>query len=358
MAPLVPLQPSAPFSLPAATNISALISSISPGLIDELKREAGGVGVGGVSYPSQSTGGIGDFLGTDDRRLNTPLAPITKLRRVRLTNEDINRPYPNAVESIYDELEIQCTQCGTRFFRTAEGEAKNSAHLDWHFRQNRRNKEKSKKAMSRDWFVGEEEWVKETEADASVRQAPTVFFEAERPSAKPEPEISNIPVDLDQNARCATCHEPLEKFFHETDEEWMYKGAVRIEGTLYHQSCYDSKSPAASASVATTASPLTPPKSETDLPTGTLADPTSPSSHLGKRKSSPSAESATTEPTLAASIPPAFPVITPSGIDFSSLANFTLSSDSAALLASLSALTGGAGAAGEESVKRLKVESG
>jgi len=30
------------------------------------------------------------------------------------------------------------------------------AHLDWHFRQNRRMKDKAKKSYSRSWLVGEE----------------------------------------------------------------------------------------------------------------------------------------------------------------------------------------------------------
>lgn len=33
------------------------------------------------------------------------------------------------------------------------------AHLDSHFRQNRRMKERVKRGLSRSWFVTEEEWI-------------------------------------------------------------------------------------------------------------------------------------------------------------------------------------------------------
>lgn len=57
---------------------------------------------------------------------------------------------------LYDALPLQCKQCGFRYARDEGGKAKMDAHLDWHFRQNRRMKEKAKKAQSRSWFVSEE----------------------------------------------------------------------------------------------------------------------------------------------------------------------------------------------------------
>lgn len=38
-------------------------------------------------------------------------------------------------------------------------------HLDWHYRQNRRIKEKEKKTISRDWYLTVEDWVEDREVD-------------------------------------------------------------------------------------------------------------------------------------------------------------------------------------------------
>ena len=35
------------------------------------------------------------------------------------------------------------------------------AHLDWHFRQKKKQKEKTKWAVSRDWYLLGEEWIAE-----------------------------------------------------------------------------------------------------------------------------------------------------------------------------------------------------
>lgn len=68
----------------------------------------------------------------------------------------IKSKHDGVVAVIYDALPRQCKQCGFRYSGDDEGKAKMDAHLDWHFRQNRRMKEKSKKAQSRSWFVSDE----------------------------------------------------------------------------------------------------------------------------------------------------------------------------------------------------------
>ena len=35
-------------------------------------------------------------------------------------------------------------------------------HLDWHFLQNKREKEKTKKAMSRGWYLSQEDWISDS----------------------------------------------------------------------------------------------------------------------------------------------------------------------------------------------------
>ena len=38
--------------------------------------------------------------------------------------------------------------------------------------------------------------------------------------------------------KCFVCHEDLDQFFHEENEEWHLKDAVRIEGITYHRLCH------------------------------------------------------------------------------------------------------------------------
>ncbi|KAJ3015009.1 hypothetical protein HKX48_004826 [Thoreauomyces humboldtii] len=177
-----------------------------------------------------------------------------------------------AVRLLYEALDLQCRQCGTRYPRSDSGRSKMDLHLDWHFRQNRRAKEKAKKAISRDWFVDEDEWVLEQEVNVRDRKGsgpriwlwdsipsetehrhlicdttfllrlpvPTLFFDNEDVTvSEPVEAVSNIPaIAGETNPSCKICTEVLEKFYDEESDDWMLRGAVRVDGNLYHQVCY------------------------------------------------------------------------------------------------------------------------
>ena len=59
------------------------------------------------------------------------------------------------IDEIYHSDWNQCTTCAYRF----PDPTKFSDHLDWHFKINRREKEKLKKPLSREWFLPVDEWV-------------------------------------------------------------------------------------------------------------------------------------------------------------------------------------------------------
>lgn len=80
------------------------------------------------------------------------------------------RVRPGAVEVLYSALPLQCKQCGFRYPKTDEGQSKMDAHLDSHFRQNRRMKERVKRGLSRSWFVSEDEWIKGTAGELASHQ--------------------------------------------------------------------------------------------------------------------------------------------------------------------------------------------
>lgn len=77
---------------------------------------------------------------------------------------------PGAIELLYSALPLQCKQCGFRYPETSDGQIKMDAHLDWHFRQNRRMKERAKRGLSRSWFVTEEEWISGTGGEVTQQQ--------------------------------------------------------------------------------------------------------------------------------------------------------------------------------------------
>ncbi len=64
---------------------------------------------------------------------------------------------------LYDALDLQCQQCALRMKRSDTTQAKMTIHMDWHFRMNRRIKERLKRPVSRDWFISKSDWITERE---------------------------------------------------------------------------------------------------------------------------------------------------------------------------------------------------
>lgn len=61
----------------------------------------------------------------------------------------------SVIASLYEGK--QCSSCGQRF--PPEEVKKYSAHLDWHFRQNRRQKDSTKKGNIRNFYLSAEDWI-------------------------------------------------------------------------------------------------------------------------------------------------------------------------------------------------------
>jgi len=60
----------------------------------------------------------------------------------------VDRRYQGAIQQLY--VGVGCSSCGLRF--NSEAVDKYTDHLDWHFRQNRREKEETKVAKNRQWY--------------------------------------------------------------------------------------------------------------------------------------------------------------------------------------------------------------
>jgi hypothetical protein len=83
----------------------------------------------------------------------------------------ISRRQPGVVALLYSG--IQCSSCGVRF--PPEQTMKYSQHLDWHFRQNRRDRDNTRKAQSRKWYYDVSDWIQFEEIE-DLEERGTVFF--------------------------------------------------------------------------------------------------------------------------------------------------------------------------------------
>lgn len=82
------------------------------------------------------------------------------------TSFSSHRKQPALIDGLYSG--IQCSSCGTRF--PCEQTEKYSAHLDWHFRQNRRDKDSVRKPQSRKWYYDVTDWIQFEEIDDTVEK--------------------------------------------------------------------------------------------------------------------------------------------------------------------------------------------
>ncbi|KAF8988871.1 hypothetical protein BGZ52_005798 [Haplosporangium bisporale] len=247
---------------------------------------------------------------------------VMSIGLIDLNSQDIQRRRPAAVQVMYGTPPLQCNQCGYRCPKSADAQKKMDSHLDWHFRQNRRMKDKAKKSHSRSWLVGEEDWIHSREGDLSQSQQP-VFFDfgsgvnktskdeqalQEEIAAMREQIVSET--SLAQSLRggdpeitqamalntitkgCSICKEKFIKVWNDTEEEWSYKNAVVVDKLIYHATCHadlvrsNQRQAAAAAAAAVSAAASTPTSDPDtpDAPATTLSPPMSALTHEDDKK--------------------------------------------------------------------------
>jgi len=138
---------------------------------------------------------------------------------------DANQGNADLVASLYDLTMSHCEQCGFRF----RDKTKMGPHLDWHFRQNLREVEKTKKAFSRPWYLPRDIW------DQSDTKPVEVTLDIE-PEEKVE--ISVVVAREDQTV-CPSCNEKFKQFFDPEADEWYYEDTFICQETniVYHTDC-------------------------------------------------------------------------------------------------------------------------
>ncbi|KAI9553963.1 hypothetical protein GHT06_019234 [Daphnia sinensis] len=170
-----------------------------------------------------------------------------KMRVVDLTDSESMKVRPNiAIAMLYSGM--QCGSCGLRF--PADQTVRYSTHLDWHFRQNRREKGASKRPQSRKWYCSVSDWIQFEETEGSEEKRLNWFeAQAKEKSEKDGDRVGDESTSREESTsvavgsapeenKCFVCHEELDQFFHEESEEWHLKDAVRVDGITFHRLCY------------------------------------------------------------------------------------------------------------------------
>ena len=141
----------------------------------------------------------------------------------------------------------QCTNCSLRFDNTTEkGKLKYSAHLDWHFRQNRKVRDSNFRTSTRnrDWYLPGDLWLKYKEINMEEEnensKQPTIF-ELNNPVTNDEKDQIDMPLikaNIDDKLNiCSICYEKFSQRWCDDEEEWKLVNAVLNEDKYYHPSC-------------------------------------------------------------------------------------------------------------------------
>lgn len=181
---------------------------------------------------------------------NKDVSPNKEKEKDKLPVFDLSKPemlkkrHPSVINAIYSG--IQCSSCGIRF--PLEQTIKYSQHLDWHFRENRRERDSARRAPARKLYLPLSEWSQYQEIENEDEREKSWFEtqqtendsaneDSNQRTASPPPSCVAGPNDI--NKTCDMCHDPFETFYNEETEEWHLRNAIRIEDNIYHPICYE-----------------------------------------------------------------------------------------------------------------------
>ncbi|XP_059109595.1 pre-mRNA cleavage complex 2 protein Pcf11-like [Peromyscus eremicus] len=162
-----------------------------------------------------------------------------------LTNfktEELKQRYDSIINQLYTG--IQCSSCGMRFL-TSQRDVY-ADHLDWHYRQNRTEKDVSRKVTHRHWYYSLTDWIEFEEINDLEERAKSQFFEQvheevvlKTQEATEQKEFQSVPAGpFGALESCEICQEQFEQYWDEEEEEWHLKNAIRVDRKIYHPSCY------------------------------------------------------------------------------------------------------------------------
>lgn len=154
---------------------------------------------------------------------------------VELTSSAMLQSRPELIDLLYSSMSLQCFQCGQRWRDTPENRTLKDEHLDWHFRTNKRLREHSVRAQSRALYLSENDWINFSIGDTND---PEQKVEA---ISGPDLSTSTVPKPSDRalhDSVCPVCKEPFVTDWDDSSEDWIWKNAVDVGGTIYHATCH------------------------------------------------------------------------------------------------------------------------
>ena len=128
-----------------------------------------------------------------------------------------------------------------------------SHHLDWHFRVKRREKDRAKRAESRQWYLPRIDWIKADEIEEEKEEEER--SRSGSPTNDTAAVIPTVPVsDIKDDNICPICSEEFDSLYKQEDDSkddeeggvWHLKNAIRpdpneegvLPGRAYHPQCY------------------------------------------------------------------------------------------------------------------------
>lgn len=170
----------------------------------------------------------------------------------------LKQKYTAAFKNLYSG--DQCSECGNRFNKNAVSNGSTSSryakHLDWHYRQNKREKEEINKARSRPWYYTIKNWVmfeeisedqvvtndiNVNEEDSMGDRQQLATDDTHNRSIFADNVVRTCPAADDIGDFCAICQDLFEIFWYAEKEEWHFKDAIRVDDKIYHPICYEDK---------------------------------------------------------------------------------------------------------------------
>merc|ERR1740128_1602794 len=141
------------------------------------------------------------------------------------------------IEMLYSLGDLQCKTCGQRY--TRDEMPQYTAHLDWHFRVKRREKDNARKAQSRKWYFEKRDWIVSDEIEDEAED-----LTEEELVAEEELVIPTVAVEGDKKEKhvCPVCREEFDTFYKQVEAEdeggWYLHNALRTDDGLYHPECH------------------------------------------------------------------------------------------------------------------------
>lgn len=194
---------------------------------------------------------------------STAVNPI--FEDIQLNSISLNKPRSNLIRLLYEDMPKSCSTCGKRFPDTPEGLKTRDAHMDWHFRVNKKLREENWTQM-RCWYLTKSEWVKyrdeeeilslynaDDEYHSDSEYAPVLGEVGQsgngtsgaKKSSKLDYEALQkkyvlVPGDKHlASLPCPICKEKFISVWNDDVEDWVWTNAVEVKNRIFHATCHE-----------------------------------------------------------------------------------------------------------------------